>query len=105
VPEITIPGDGGPSRLVVVRGEVVDPPDGTRLYEAICEQVRDRAKTIEVDLSGVDLFGSEAINALLHAFQDAKRLRCAVRVVAASPFVHRVLEISGLTELLGLDDG
>jgi anti-anti-sigma factor len=105
VPEITIPGDGGPTRLVVVTGEVVDPPHGTQLYEAICEQVHHRAKTVEVDLSGVDLFGSEAINALLHAYQDAKRLGCAVRVVAASPFVHRVLEITDLTELLGLGQG
>jgi stage II sporulation protein AA (anti-sigma F factor antagonist) len=103
VPEITTRGGGGLTRLVVVTGEVVDPPHATQLYEAICEEVHHRAKTVEVDLSGVELFGSQAINGLLHAYQDAKRLGCAVTIVSASPFVRRVLEITDLTDLFGLD--
>lgn len=105
VPEITTRSDDGPTRVVVVTGEVIDPSHATELYDAICEEVHNRAKTIEVDLAGVDLFGSQGINGLLHAFQDAKRLGCAVTVVAASPFVRRVLEITDLVELLGLDQG
>jgi anti-anti-sigma factor len=103
VPEITTRSDGSPTRLVVVTGEVIDPPHATQLYDAICEEVHQRAKTVEVDPSGVDLFGSVAINALLHAHQDAKRLGCAVVVVSASPLVRRVFEITDLAELLGLD--
>lgn len=105
MPEITTRSDGTLTRQVVVAGEILDPSDASQLYEVICEAVRHRAKSVEVDLSGVELFGSVAINALLHAQQDAKRLGCAVTVVAASPLVRRVLEITDLTEVLGLPEG
>jgi len=105
VPEITTQGDGTPTQRVVVTGEVLDPPDASQLYDAICETVGQLAKRVEVDLSGVELFGSQAINALLHARQDAERLGCEVTVVAASPLVRKVLEVTALTEILGLDEG
>jgi len=94
----------GRCRLLVL-GEVIDPSDGTQLYDAICSEVRARAKFVEVDLSDVDMLGSAGLNALVHAYQDAKRLGCAVAVVAASPFVRRVLAVADLTELFGLAPG
>jgi anti-anti-sigma factor len=105
VPDISTVGGETPTRLVVVKGEVVDPPDGTQLYEAICVEVHGRAKVVEVDLSDVEMLGSAGLNALLHAYQDAKRLGCTVTVVAASPFVRRVFGITDLIELLGLPPG
>jgi anti-anti-sigma factor len=105
VPDITTLGDGSPT-LIVVEGEVMDPPQATELYEAICAAVKKgRVEAVEVDLGGVDLFGSLGINALLHARQEAQHLGCSVTVVAASAIVRRVLEITGLSELLGLGEG
>jgi anti-anti-sigma factor len=105
VPEITTRSDGTPTTRLVVTGEVLEAPDASPLYDAVCDAVRQRAKSVEVDLAGVELFGSQAINALLQARQDAKRLGCAVTVVATSPLVRRVLEITALTEILGLPEG
>jgi anti-anti-sigma factor len=89
--------------LLALDGEVIDPPQGSELYEAICRVVKRRAKAVEVDLSSVELFGSAGINALLRARHEAEIVGCAVTVVAASQIVRRVLEITSLTELLGLD--
>jgi anti-anti-sigma factor len=105
VPEITTQRSDTPSWRIVVEGEVIDPPDGSQLYEVICEAVHCRAKSVEVDLSGVDLFGSEGLNALVHAHQDAKRLGCLISVSAVSPLVRRVFEVTRLTELFGLEQG
>jgi anti-anti-sigma regulatory factor len=58
---------------------------------------------VEVDRSAVDLFGSVGINALLKARQEAGIIGCAVTVIAASAIVRKVLEITCLTKLLGLD--
>jgi anti-anti-sigma factor len=98
VPEITTRGEL-PSRRVVVDGDLVDPTDGDQLYDAICREVRAQAASVELDLSGVELFGSTAINGLLKANQDAQRQGCLVIIVAASPLVRRVLEITSLTNV------
>jgi len=90
---------------LVLDGEVIDPPHAVELYEAICREVQHHANAVEVDLSGVDLFGSAGINALLMARKEAELVGCVVTVIAASPIVRRVLEITALTELLGLDEG
>ena len=105
MPEITTRSDHGAARLVVVTGEVIDPPHASRLYDALCQQVHDQAETVQVDLAGVELFGAQAVNALLQAYQDAKCLGCALSVVAASPLVRRMLEIAQVIDLFGLDEG
>jgi len=105
VPEITTLSDGSLTRQVVVEGEVVDPPQASEVYEAICLAVKHGAKTVEVDLTGVDLFGSAGINALLKVRHVAERLGCTVIVVGASRLVRRVFEVTNLTELLVIDEG
>jgi anti-sigma B factor antagonist len=57
---------------------------------------------VVVDLAGVTFLDSTGTGALVEA---AKRLRSAnvdLRVEAASPFVARTLEISGVGDFLGL---
>jgi len=90
VPEISTLSDGTSVERIVVEGEVVDPADALELYEAICWAVRRRAEAVEVDLAGVDLFGSVGINALLQGRQEAQNLGCSITVVAASAIVRRV---------------
>ena len=105
MPDITTLGDGSFPTLIVVEGEVIDPPHATELYDAICAAVKRRSQAVQLDLSGVDMFGSVGINALLQGRQEAQNLGCSVTVVAASAMVRRVLEITGLIELLGLGEG
>ena len=103
MPSLTTLSDDAAVKRVVVKGEVLDPDHASELYAAICREVKHRAKVVEVDLSGVELFGCAGINALLKARHEAEILGCVVTVVAASQLVRRVLEITSLTELLGLE--
>jgi len=105
VPSITTLSDDAAVRRVVVEGEVIDPDHGSELYAAICREVKHHAKTVEVDLAGVDLFGSIGINALLKGRHEAEILGCLVTVVAASELVRRIFQITDLTGLLGLPQG
>jgi anti-anti-sigma factor len=105
VPEITTVGNGVSVMRIVVEGDVVDPPHSSALYDAICGAMTCRAVTVEVDLSEVVLFGSVGINSLIQARQHAARVGCEVTVVGASPFVRRVFEITGLTDVFGMDEG
>lgn len=104
MPKIVALGGPRTPNLVVVEGDVIDPGDGPALHEAICSAVRGRATSVEVDLSGVELFGSIGISALLEAKGEANAAGCALTVVATSPIVRRVLEITGLVEWFGLHE-
>jgi anti-sigma B factor antagonist len=107
VPDISTLRDGVHPPVVVVEGEVADPPDETQLYDAICAAVKDGPIAVHVDLTNVPYLGSVGINALIRASQDASRLGSELTVVAASPLVRQVLEATGCSELLGLrpDEG
>jgi len=91
--------------VVVVNGEIMDPPDAAQLYEVVRGAVAPPATTVEIDLDGVNLFGAAGIRALLEAEQEASRRGCSVSVVAASPLVRRVLQVTSLTERFGLAEG
>jgi len=103
--KINTVGGHGTTLLVKVAGEVADPPDADVLYEAISTEVREGAFAVEVDLSDVDLLASVGISALLQAKAEASELGCPLCVVAASPIVRRVFEVTDLVGYLGLDDG
>jgi anti-anti-sigma factor len=112
-PEITvprihlIPDDVALRRVLVVEGEIADPPHADQLYDAICATVKRGATVVELDLTAVPYLTSIGISALLRARQEALALNCVVKVVAASQLVRRTLEVTELTGLLGLppDEG
>src|SRR4051812_29104088 len=101
----TLCGRGETNKVVVVNGEIMDPPDAAQLYEVVRGAVEPPATTVEIDLDGVNLFGAAGIRALLEAEQEASRLGCSVSVVAASPLVRRVLQVTSLTERFRLPEG
>jgi anti-anti-sigma factor len=88
---------------VKVSGEVADPSEADHLYESICAEVRAGAPAVEVDLADVEILTSVGITALLKAKDEASKLGCVVSVIAASPLVRRVFDVTGLTEFLGLE--
>jgi len=90
---------------LVAEGEIVDPPDEAELHDAICAAVKQHATEVLIDLTGVAFMGSVGLNALVRAHCEAKRLGCTVTVVGVSPLVRRVLEVTDLAELFGLDEG
>ncbi|MFY1691242.1 STAS domain-containing protein [Plantactinospora sp. WMMB782] len=58
--------------------------------------------TLVVDLSQLDFCDSSGIRTLLFGVADAERLGRRLVVVNPRPFVRRVLELTGVTALLGL---
>jgi len=84
VPEITTRSDGTLTTLVVVTGEVLDPPDASQLYEAVCDAVRHQVKSVEIDLAGVELFGSPRH----HPTQASSSPRSLAAMIPAIPNEH-----------------
>jgi len=100
--KISTVGGRGTALLVKVAGEVADPLEADGLYDAICLEIRRQASAVEVDLSDVEILTSVGISALLKAKADAEALSCSLSVIAASPIVRRVLEVTDLVEHFGL---
>jgi len=103
--KINTVGGHGTALLVKVAGEVADPPDADSLYEAISTEVRQGAFAVEVDLSDVEILTSVGISALLKAKAEGADRACPLRVVAVSPIVRRVLEVTDLCGHFGLEPG
>lgn len=87
---------------MLVHGEL-DTPNTDRLHQAVTDLLREqRPHSLEMDLRGVTFLDSSGIRTLLHCHDDAERQGCLFRVTGAAPGVHRVLEITGLLEHLGV---
>jgi anti-sigma B factor antagonist len=86
--------------LVLLSGEVDDDRYGI-IDHTIADAARD-GTTVHLDLTGVRFMGSAGLHVLVRAARlledEGKRLR----VDRAPPTVRRVLEVTGLAELLGL---
>jgi anti-anti-sigma factor len=87
---------------MTVSGELDDVSAG-RLREGFLGALRGRRPAVvEVNVRGVTFLDSAGIRALVLCRIDATRADCRIRVVDAPHIVHRVLEISGLLEYLGV---
>jgi anti-anti-sigma factor len=85
---------------VVVEGEVLDPPEAEELYNCLCAVIERGARRVAVDLGRVPILSSVGINALIRAYNAGSALGCALCVVATSELVARVLEATGVDQLL-----
>jgi hypothetical protein len=101
---VTAVDGGGDRRVLVVEGDVIDPPHAAELYDALCAHVRAGASAVDVDLSAVELFGAAGVTGLMRARVEATRVGCAVSVVAASNLARRVLEVADVAEALRLPE-
>ena len=61
------------------------------------------AGPVELDLSGLSFLDSSAVSELLRVHGILEADDIALRIVDPSPAVHRVLEITGLLELFGVE--
>jgi hypothetical protein len=60
-----------------------------------------RGNIVEVDLAGVVLLSARGISALVAASRSAAQQGVVFRVRACHPIARRVIDIVGVTELLG----
>ncbi|MBM0275289.1 STAS domain-containing protein [Micromonospora tarensis] len=97
---LTLSRDGSFS-LIRVAGEIDSNAHLlTELVEFLCRAPR---PMVAVDLSAVHFFGAHGVSALLRAGQLAARADGRLTLRHPSPFVRRVLAVTGVTRHLALD--
>ncbi|MER7001916.1 STAS domain-containing protein [Dactylosporangium sp. NPDC000555] len=98
-------GDGPGGTIVV---EVLGPLEAATvgaLRSVVLDAVETyRPRVLTVDLRRVPFMDSIGIGTLVAIDNKAREVGGTMEVSSPSPFVHRLLQITGLTELFGLPD-
>lgn len=94
--EITMDRDGDDVRLIVA-GEIDLETSGS-LSEALSEVVTSRR--VSLDLTDVEYMDSTGLRTILASKEDIERAGGTLEVAAASTIVSRLIDISGVSELL-----
>jgi stage II sporulation protein AA (anti-sigma F factor antagonist) len=103
-----MPGFGVTSRhadgrlLVVPTGEIdIATVDAVRAELA----TREPGEAVVLDLRGVDFLDTSGIQVAVEVWRAARAEDYELRILRASPQVHRVFEIAGLGDVLPFADG
>lgn len=92
----------GPGRVLTLSGEL-DLAAVAQLEDAVLRACADRPAQLEIDLDSVEFIDSSGIAALVAAHESCVRHGVALRLVpSAHPGLQRVLEITGVQEVLSL---
>lgn len=92
--------DDGDTRVVALTGEL-DLDAADELTTLLIEQLdMPGTATVVVDLAGVSFLDSAALGALILAFQHAGEVGRVLRIVEPQHSVRRVLEITGMSDIL-----
>jgi anti-sigma B factor antagonist len=94
--------DRRPSKTTIALFGEFDAPDGWRLRDLVLPLLAEPHPVVEVDLSGVTFAGSATLGVLLQLRAAAAAAGGELRVVAASAMIARLLELTGLAQVLGL---
>ncbi|MFI6567246.1 STAS domain-containing protein [Streptomyces sp. NPDC050534] len=87
--------------LVRVAGEL----DALTAPELACVLAPLRSRHCELDLDHVSFADSTGLNLLLRHRRQAQAAHGSMRLIAVSPQVRRLLDVSGVTHLLLVDGG
>ncbi len=87
----------GDRARVVVQGEV-DAATAGRIESALNDAIDRGTATIDVDLGGVGFIDSSGLRVLIVGRQRATEAGIGLRVVATTPAVERLFELTGLAE-------
>ncbi|MDI2131978.1 anti-sigma factor antagonist [Yinghuangia seranimata] len=94
---VTVPA---PDRARVHVGGEIDMDSGPRIESLMARQIADGRVRIEVDLGAVEFMDSSGIHMLLRVRRRAQEAGGRLDLLAAGPRVVRLLEVTGLTEIL-----
>jgi anti-sigma B factor antagonist len=99
--EVTVTESSPASTLLTVTGELAG--SGSERLLARLDRLLDKGhRSLVLDLTGVTFCDSSGISALVRGHARASAAAGRLRLSAASPQVARVLELSGLARMLGL---
>ncbi|MEU0878790.1 STAS domain-containing protein [Lentzea sp. NPDC005914] len=99
--EVTVTESSPASTMLTVSGELAG--SGSERLLARLDRLLDRGhRYVVLDLSAVRFCDSSGISALVRGHARASAAAGGLRVSAASPQVTRVLELSGLSRMFGL---
>ncbi|WP_436777916.1 anti-sigma factor antagonist [Yinghuangia sp. YIM S09857] len=94
---VTVPA---PDRARVHVGGEIDMDSGPRIEDLMVRQIAGGRVRIEVDLGSVEFMDSSGIHMLLRVRRHAQEAGGGLDLLAAGPRVVRLLEVTGLTEIL-----
>ena len=94
------PGDDG--IIVTVGGEVDFCTEGL-LQQALLRIMRERSARLLLDVSGVSFMDCAGLRALLTTRRRAELRGGSMRLIAASPAVRRIIELTGAYEALAVE--
>ncbi len=98
---VTTAESSGVSTLLTVAG-VLDTDGAGRLLSRLDRLLDQGHRRLVLDLGGVEFCDSSGVSALVRGHARASAAAGGLRIAAASPQVLRVLEISGLARMFGL---
>ena len=99
---IEVTGSAATGVLLTVSGEV-DSSTAPRLREVVDAAFADRVPALTVDLDGVTFLDSAGLCVLAGAHRHATEAGVLLRVLASNRAVIRPLEITGLWQLLAVE--
>jgi anti-sigma B factor antagonist len=89
---------------VLIRGEI-DPTSSAQLSASLAEAVTEGDAEVLLDCSQVTFIDSTGVYVILEADRLLAAQGREMRVVNVSPFVRRIFDVLGLTELIHLERG
>lgn len=91
----------GPRTILAVSGEV-DLATAPTLRQRVVQAIDDGARQVVVDLSEVGFMDSTGLGVLIGGLKRLRQLDGNLIVVNPSDPVHKILEVTGLLDVLGV---
>lgn len=93
----------GDTVTVALHGEV-DVATVGQVRQVLTDAIATRPASVVVDLSGLSFIDSTGLGALVFGFQRARDARIPFRLARPSVGVRQILVVSGLLEVVELED-
>jgi anti-sigma B factor antagonist len=93
----------GPDDVVAATGEI-DLAGAPKLWDALSDLIERGSRAVVLDLSAVEFLDSQGIRVIVQAHKKLERLGGTLVVRAPQPQARTVLEVTGLSDLLQIED-
>lgn len=87
--------------VLIVRGEL-ELANCATVREAVVELLAQSVTNLVLDLTGLSFIDSSGVGVVIGALKRVRERNGALTLVIASPAIHRVFEITGLTEVFAI---